>query len=91
MSMAQESGPAAAALAKLTIVIRDEQKRGEFLDDPEGMMEREGVIAADIPEPALQAIKDLGPDELRLISEFCDKFTEAGLSFEADGGTVCFF
>ena len=92
MSTGQDSGAAASALAKLMVIIRDEETRGVFLDDPEGMMEREGVNAADIPEPAMQAIKDLGTDELRFIAEFCDRFVEAGLFIEAgDGGRVCFF
>jgi hypothetical protein len=89
--MAQESGGAAAALAKLTIIIRDPEKRAAFVDDPEGVMEREGVNAADIPEQALQAIKELREDELRFISGFCDKFIDAGLYIETNSGTVCFF
>ena len=91
MSMAQESGGAAGALAKLTTIIRDPETRGAFLEDPEGVMERAGVNAGDIPEPAWQAIKELGDDELRFISEFCDKFTEAGLYIQAGGVTVCYF
>ncbi len=90
MDTGQESG-AAAALARLMVVIRDEGTRGAFVDDPEGVMEREGVNGADIPEPAMQAIKDLGVDELRFVSDICERFTEAGLFFESSGGKVCFF
>ncbi|MGH2572039.1 MAG: hypothetical protein ACRDGU_00870 [Actinomycetota bacterium] len=73
-------------VARLAEVIRDPGWSQSFCSDPYRMVEEAGIDPRFLPSGAVEALSGMGPEELRVISEYSDKLIEAGFYLEATKG-----
>ncbi len=74
-------------LEKLVEVISDPGTRRSFLEDAEGTLKKAGVKADALPKSLVDALAELTPAELRLVSHLNTTLVEAGYK-APDSGSV---
>ena len=65
-------------LEKLVQVISDPGTRRSFIDDAEGTLKKAGVKADALPKDVVDALAELTPAELRLVSHLNSTLFDAG-------------
>ena len=93
--MNSQQGPMGVveALARLTGVLSDGEKRAAFASDPASAMQDAGIPPGVLPEEAMSTLVSLSENELVVVSNVFDDLTNAGLYLQlpSDGGRVGFF
>ena len=72
---------------KLGNVIADPTLRDAFSTDPDGTLEGQGVDKGAIPDEVLDTLRELSPEELRLLGRFREPLQRA-VDQGADPGAV---
>jgi hypothetical protein len=93
--MAQAGGGRYAAaddLAKVADLLRDEGSRRSLASDTRGTLKKAGVDPGNLPSNVINILDGMSPQEMTLLANLSDVFSEAGLVVEGPkGGTVFFF
>ena len=74
-------------LEKLVQVISDPTSRRSFVKDAEGTLQKAGVKSDALPKTLVDALAELSPAELRLVSHLNSTLVDAGYK-APDSGTV---
>lgn len=74
-------------LEKLVQVISDPTSRRSFVKDAEGTLQKAGVKSDALPKTLVDALAELTPAELRLVSHLNSTLVDAGYK-APDSGTV---
>jgi hypothetical protein len=80
-------GEGTQELEKLVQVISDPTSRRSFVKDAEGTLQKAGVKADALPKTLVDALAELTPAELRLVSHLNSTLVAAGYK-APDSGTV---